>query len=278
MMARRNYTLWAGGILLAAVLFPAVVIVVFNGDHAPGIDVMHRYATPSLSHPLGTDPFGRDLMVYVLLGAFNSMMIAALGVALATIAGTALGLIAAGHPEASPSGSTRIIMGIADLGLAFPPVLIAALLVTALGASASGEILAIALFGLPAQIRITRQAARSILIQDYIAASRLAGRGTLTILRTHVLPNILPLLTVQATSSLALALLSDAGLSYLGLGAPPPLPDLGRALASYQIHVFDHPMLVAVPGLTIMLLVLGFNIFGDGLRDSLDAAHQEPNP
>ncbi|MFT8808786.1 ABC transporter permease [Gluconobacter sp.] len=269
MKTHRN--LWAGSALLGIVLLPATIIALLDGGRAPAIDVMHRYAMPSLLHPFGTDPFGRDLMIHVLTGAFNSVMIAATAVGLATVLGTILGLIAAGRPA-------RIIMGLADLGLAFPPVLIAAMLVTALGASATGEILAIALFGLPAQIRITRQAARSILIQDYIAASRLAGRGAFSIMRRHVLPNILPLLTVQATSSLALALLSDAGLSYLGLGAPPPRPDLGRALASYQIHVFDHPMLVAVPGLTIMLLVLGFNMFGDGLRDFLDAPHEEPAP
>ncbi|MEJ5142986.1 ABC transporter permease [Gluconobacter albidus] len=264
MNTRANPTLWTGGALLGLVLLPALVTALLTGARAPAIDVMHRYAPLSLSHPLGTDPFGRDVMIFVLSGAFNSILIAAMAVCLSTIAGTVLGLIAAGRPP-------RVIMGLTDLGLAFPPVLIAALLVTALGASAMGEILAIALFGLPAQIRITRQAARAILVQDYIAASRLAGRGTISILRRHVLPNILPLLTVQATSSLALAILSDAGLSYLGLGAPPPRPDLGRALAAYQIHVFDHPLLVAVPGLTIMLLVLGFNMAGDGLRDALDA-------
>ncbi|MQR99091.1 ABC transporter permease [Gluconobacter aidae] len=276
MIERSNRTLRAGSILLGIVLLPATVITLFDGGHAPYIDVLHRYAPPSLLHPLGTDPFGRDLMVNVLTGAFNSVTIAAISVCLATIGGTALGLIAAARPARAIMGIA--IMGLADLGLAFPPVLIAALLVTALGASATGEILAIALFGLPAQIRITRQAARSILIQDYIAASRLAGHGPVYIMRRHVLPNILPLLTVQATSSLALAILADAGLSYLGLGAPPPRPDLGRALASYQIHIFDHPLLVAIPGVTIMLLVLGFNMFGDGLRDALDAAHEERTP
>lgn len=276
MTARSNRALRAGGILLGIVLLPASVITLFDGGHAPPIDVLHRYAPPSLLHPLGTDPFGRDLMIHVLTGAFNSVMIAAISVCLATVVGTALGLIAATRPARAIT--RRTIAGLADLGLAFPPVLIAALLVTALGASATGEILTIALFGLPAQIRITRQATRSILIQDYIAASRLAGRGPVHILRRHVLPNILPLLTVQATSSLALAILSDAGLSYLGLGAPPPRPDLGRSLASYQIHIFDHPLLVAIPGVTIMLLVLGFNMFGDGLRDMLDAAHEECTP
>ena len=271
MNTRANPTLWTGSALLGIVLLPAFVTALLTGARAPAIDVMHRYAPLSLSHPLGTDPFGRDLLTFVLSGAFNSVLIAAMAVCLSTVAGTALGLMAAGRPP-------KVIMGLADLGLAFPPVLTAALLVTALGASATGEILAIALFGLPAQIRITRQAARTILIQDYIAASRLAGRGTVSILRRHVLPNILPLLTVQATSSLALAILSDAGLSYLGLGAPPPRPDLGRALAAYQIHIFDHPLLVAVPGLTIMLLVLGFNMAGDGLRDALDAPLQERAP
>ncbi|GBR71960.1 ABC transporter permease [Gluconobacter kanchanaburiensis] len=271
---RRNRTLWLGAALLGTVMLPALLTALLHGNHAPPIDVIHRYAASSASHPFGTDPFGRDLLVFICLGAFNSLIIAVTAVALATFVGTMLGLIAAMRPDTSSSASGTLIMGFADLGLAFPPVLIAALLVTALGASTSGEILAIALFGLPAQIRLTRQAARSILLQDYIAASRLAGRSTVTIMRLHVLPNILPLLMVQTTSSLALAILSDAGLSYLGLGAPPPRPDLGRALASYQIHIFDHPMLVAIPGLAIMLLVCGFNILGDGLRDALDAPYR----
>ncbi|MEJ5117891.1 ABC transporter permease [Gluconobacter cerinus] len=262
---RTNRSLIAGSVLLLACLVPATLTWIWRGGHSPLIDIAHRYAPISFSHPLGTDPFGRDIASYVLTGAFNSTVIAVIAVTLATVIGTALGLVAA-------YGGLRgkAVMSTADLGLAFPPILIAAMLVTAQGASATGEILAIALFGIPAQIRITRQAAHSILVLDYIAAARMAGLNSIDTILRHVLPNIAPLLIVHASTSLALAILSEAGLSYLGLGAPPPQPDLGRTLASYQIHIFDHPLLVAIPGVTVMVLVLGFNLLGDGLRDLLE--------
>ncbi|MGY8605748.1 ABC transporter permease [Gluconobacter cerinus] len=262
---RTNRSLIAGSALLLACLVPATLTWIWRGGHSPLIDIAHRYAPISFSHPLGTDPFGRDIASYVLTGAFNSTVIAIIAVTLATVIGTALGLVAA-------YGGLRgkAVLSTADLGLAFPPILIAAMLVTAQGASATGEILAIALFGIPAQIRITRQAAHSILVLDYIAAARMAGLNSINTILRHVLPNIAPILIVHASTSLALAILSEAGLSYLGLGAPPPQPDLGRTLASYQIHIFDHPLLVAIPGVTVMVLVLGFNLLGDGLRDLLE--------
>ena len=262
---RTNRSLIAGSALLLACLVPSTVTWTWRGGPSPLIDIAHRYAPISFSHPLGTDPFGRDIASYVLTGAFNSTVIAVIAVTLATVIGTALGLVAA-------YGGLRgkAVMSTADLGLAFPPILIAAMLVTAQGASATGEILAIALFGIPAQIRITRQAAHSILVLDYIAAARMAGLNSINTILRHVLPNIAPILIVHASTSLALAILSEAGLSYLGLGAPPPQPDLGRTLASYQIHIFDHPLLVAIPGVTVMVLVLGFNLLGDGLRDLLE--------
>ncbi|MFT8365534.1 MAG: ABC transporter permease [Gluconobacter cerinus] len=262
---RTNRSLIAGSVLLLACLVPATLTWIWRGGRSPLIDIAHRYAPISFSHPLGTDPFGRDIASYVLTGAFNSTVIAVIAVTLATVIGTALGLVAA-------YGGSRgkAVISTADLGLAFPPILIAAMLVTAQGASATGEILAIALFGIPAQIRITRQAAHSILVLDYIAAARMAGLNSIDTILRHVLPNIAPLLIVHASTSLALAILSEAGLSYLGLGAPPPQPDLGRTLASYQIHIFDHPLLVAIPGVTVMVLVLGFNLLGDGLRDLLE--------
>lgn len=262
---RTNGSLIAGSALLLACLVPATLTWIWRGGRSPLIDIAHRYAPISFSHPLGTDPFGRDIASYVLTGAFNSTVIAVIAVTLATVIGTALGLVAA-------YGGLRgkAVMSTADLGLAFPPILIAAMLVTAQGASATGEILAIALFGIPAQIRITRQAAHSILVLDYIAAARMAGLNSIDTILRHVLPNIAPILIVHASTSLALAILSEAGLSYLGLGAPPPQPDLGRTLASYQIHIFDHPLLVAIPGVTVMVLVLGFNLLGDGLRDFLE--------
>ena len=157
-----------------------------------------------------------------------------------------------------------------DLGLAFPPLLTASLLVAAQGAGVGAEIVAIGAFNAPAFIRLTRAAAAGILARDFIAAARVAGRGRAAILVAHVLPNASPTLLVQATLALAVAALSEAGLSYLGLGMPPPLPSLGRILADDQARIFDAPLLVIAPGAVVALLVLGCNLLGDGLRDWLD--------
>lgn len=261
----RHMNLLVGGGILACVLLPACVFSLWHAGRPFGIDIAHRLASPHWPHTLGTDPFGRDLLGYTLVAVWYSVLAAFCAVGLGTITGVLLGMVAAEEGNA-----TRLIVRLTDLGLAFPPVLIAAMIATIHGASMAGEILAIALFSIPSHIRVTQQAARSVLVQDYIAAARLAGRWRTGVLLHHVLPNIAPIVIVHVSLSLALALLSEAGLSYLGLGTPPPQPDLGRALASYQIHVFDHPLLVAVPGATIMMLVLGFNLVGDGLRDLLE--------
>jgi peptide/nickel transport system permease protein len=144
------------------------------------------------------------------------------------------------------------------------------MVVAVYGAGMSGTILAIGVFNVPAFVRLTRTQAASVLGRDFVAAARVAGRGRAAVLMVHVLPNIAGTLVVQATLALALAALSEAGLSYLGLGVPPPAPSLGRALADYQTRIFDHPLLVVAPGVVIALLVLGFNQLGDGLRDLLD--------
>ncbi len=166
--------------------------------------------------------------------------------------------------------SATLLMRATDLGLAFPPLLTAAMIVAVYGPGPAGTILAIGLFAVPGFVRLTRAEAVSVLQHDYVAAARVAGRTPAGVLAVHVLPNVAATLLVQATVTLALAVLSEAGLSYLGLGTPPPVPSLGRALADYQTQVFDHALLVVAPGAVIALLVLGLNQLGDGLRDVLD--------
>ena len=261
----RHPSLWAGTLILALVLVPAALSAVWT-PFAPGaIDIPHRLLSPSLRHLLGTDPFGRDVASRLMVATLNSALVCAAAIALGGVVGIPLGLLGA-----APGWSGALVMRIADLGLAFPPLLTAAMLVAAEGTGIAAEIIAIGAFNVPAFMRIARGGALSVLHRDFIAAARVAGRGRVAILIEHVLPNIGAILLVQATLALAIAALSEAGLSYLGLGMPPPLPSLGRILADDQARIFDAPLLVIAPGAVVALLVLGCNLLGDGLRDRLD--------
>ena len=261
----RHPSLWLGLLILALVLLPGALSLVWT-PYPPGrLDILHRLAPPSSAHPLGTDPFGRDLLSILMVGAGNSTLVCGAAITAAFLVGVPLGLAAA-----TPGWRSAVVMRATDLCLAFPPLLTAAMIVAARGPGVAGEILAIGVFNVPACVRMTRSASLSVLNQDFIAAARIAGRGRIAVLANHVLPNISAMLLVQVTLALAIAELSEAGLSYLGLGLPPPLPSLGRALADYQTRIFDDPLLVVAPGAVVALLVLGFNLLGDGLRDLLD--------
>jgi peptide/nickel transport system permease protein len=261
-------SLIAGIFLLGVVLLPAAVSLVWTPFPPGKLDILHRLAPISATHPLGTDPFGRDLLSILMIGARNSILLCTAAIALGAAIGVPAGLAAA----ASGSWRESLLMRAADIGLAFPPLLTAAMIVAVYGAGAGGTILAIGLFNVPAFMRITRVEARSVQKRDFVAAARIAGRSQAAILGVHVLPNIAPTLFIQSTIALALAVLAEAGLSYLGLGTPPPAPSLGRALSEYQTQIFDDPLLVIAPGVAIALLVLGLNQLGDGLRDVLDPA------
>jgi peptide/nickel transport system permease protein len=254
-----------GGALICIVVMPAALSLAWTPWPPDRLDIAHRLAPPSAAHLLGTDPFGRDLLSILMVGARNSIFVCSAAIGFGAAIGVPIGLFAAG------GGVWRAaLMRLADLGLAFPPLLIAAMIAAAAGAGMGPSIVAIGLFNVAPFMRITRGAAVAVLGRDYVAAARVAGRGPGAVLALHVLPNISAALLVQASVALAVAVLAEAGLSYLGLGTPAPAPSLGRALADYQTHVFDDPVLVIAPGVAIGLLVLGLNQLGDGLRDALD--------
>ena len=268
----RHPSFLPGLLVLALVLLPAALSAAWT-PYPPGqLDILHRLSGPSLAHPLGTDPFGRDLLSVLMAAARNSTLVCAAAVGAAALVGIPLGLAAS-----EPGWRSALVMRATDLCLAFPPLLTAAMIVAARGPGMTGEILAIGVFNLPAFVRLTRGAGASVLRQDFVAAARIAGRGRVAVLASHVLPNIAATLLVQATLALSVAELSEAGLSYLGLGLPPPLPSLGRALADYQTRIFDDPLLVVAPGGVVALLVLGFNLLGDGVRDLLDPTLAQPS-
>ena len=203
----------------------------------------------------------------VMVGARVSIAVALVAVGIGLGLGLPLGLLAAAHPG---TWIDEAVMRANDLVFAFPSLVIAILITAALGPSALNAIIAIGIFNVPVFARVARGAALPVWTLDYIRAARVAGKGAARISLQHVLPNIAPVLIVQATIQFSLGILAEAGLSYVGLGAQPPTPSWGRMLAEAQTLTALAPHVAIVPGLAIVLTVLGLNLLGDGLRDALD--------
>ncbi|OBY25355.1 ABC transporter permease [Leisingera sp. JC1] len=256
-----------GGVLSSLVLLAAAVSFLWTPfDHA-AMNIPAKLQTPNTQHWLGTDHFGRDLMSMIMVGARTSIAVALVAVGIGMGAGVPLGLAAAARKG---SWLDEGIMRGNDLVFAFPSLVIAILITAVLGAGAVNAIIAIGIFNIPVFARITRGAALSLWEREFILAARVAGKGAARISAEHILPNVMNLLIVQGTIQFSLGILAEAGLSYVGLGAQPPTPSWGRMLADAQTMVSFAPHLALVPGLAIIITVLGLNLLGDGLRDHLD--------
>ena len=264
---RHRMGLVAGAALAGIALAMALVSAVWTPFDVTGVDVTNRLLPPGGVHPLGTDHLGRDLLSMVMIGARTSLSVALLAVGIGAGIGVPLGLAAA----ASRGGwLDEAIMRAGDLVFAFPALVTAILITAALGPSAMNAMLAIGIFNIPVFARVTRAGALPLWTLDYIRAAEIAGKGPARISAEHILPNVASLLIVQGTIQFALGILAEAGLSYVGLGAQPPTPSWGRMLAEAQTMVTLAPHVAVVPGLAIVLTVLGLNLLGDGLRDALD--------
>jgi peptide/nickel transport system permease protein len=226
----------------------------------------HRLEAPSIKHPLGTDQYGRDILSRVMAGAVNSIVVGLMTVFIGLLCGVLVGLISAFQG----GWVDEVSMRLCDLFFGFPAVLTAILITSVLGPSVINAMLAIGLFYIPIFARLTRATAGSIWQREYILAARVGGLSEWAIARRHVLPNILAPLIVQATVQFAVAILAEAGLSYLGLGTQPPSASWGRMLYEAQTFMEPAPWMAVFPGMAIALSVLGFNLLGDGLRDTLD--------
>ncbi|WP_353234403.1 ABC transporter permease [Diaphorobacter ruginosibacter] len=264
--ARRNRSFVLGGLLTLLLLCMAGLSFVWTPYSAYAVDMGSAMQPVSASHWLGTDAYGRDVLTLLLVGARSSIMVGVIAVGIGLLAGAALGLLAA----ARRSWVEELVMRIADFTFAFPALLLAIMLTAVYGAGIRNAIIAIGIFYIPTFARVTRASASQVWTRDYIQAARACAKGSLRITLEHVLPNILPVLIVQATIQFALAILAEAALSYLGLGTQAPEPSWGRMLAEAQTLMFQAPLLSVWPGLAIALAVLGLNLLGDGLRDLLD--------
>ncbi len=231
------------------------------------VDIANKIKSPSIAHPLGTDHFGRDILSMIMVGARTSIAVALVAVGIGMGLGVPLGLAAAANRG---SWWDEVIMRGNDLIFAFPSVLIAIMITAAFGAGAVNAIIAIGIFNIPVFARLVRGAALSLWTRDYVLAAQVAGKGPLRISWEHILPNVANLLIVQGTIQFSLGILAEAGLSYVGLGAQPPLPSWGRMLADSQTMISFAPHMALFPGMAILLTVLGLNLLGDGLRDRLD--------
>jgi len=256
-----------GALLVLVIVAAAALASLWTPYNPTTIDVLHRLEGPSSAHWLGTDQFGRDVLSMILVGARLSLAVGAVAVGIGLGLGVALGLVAA-----SRRGPVdEALMRLSDFAFAFPAVLSAILISAVWGPGAVNAIVAIGIFNVPVFARLTRGAALSVMAREFVRAARALGAGELTVMLRHVLPNIAGLLAVQASVQVALAILAEAGLAYLGLGTQPPNPSWGRMLYEAQSFLHQAPLNAVFPGLAIALAVLGFNLLGDGLRDRLDA-------
>ncbi|WP_134680383.1 ABC transporter permease [Paracoccus ravus] len=262
----KKTSLWIGAILVGINVVIALLTLVWL-PYDPTAMSGGRLAAPSWAHWAGTDRLGRDYFTQVMIGARIALTVAVGAAALGGLIGTTLGVLAA----FAQRGFDDALAATLDILIAFPTLLLAMLVVAASdGASLGTAILAIGIAMSAIIARLVRILTKRVLAQDYITAARCSGLGWGRIVLVHVLPNIAPTVLVAIALQFGLAVIAEASLSYLGLGAPPPNASWGQLLQSAQSTVFNAPIGVIAPGLALMALVLGINFLADGLRDLLD--------
>lgn len=248
-------------ISLAAVFAPLL---------APADPYFQDYAAVLLppgseGHPLGTDGFGRDVLSRVLYGARISLLVGLSSVLLGLILGVSLGVVAGYYERLD-----RPLMGLVDILIAFPGILLAIAIVAALGAGLINVVVAVAIFSVPTFARISRGAVLDIRDAEYVAAAKAVGANDSRVILKAILPNILSPLIVYSSLRLATSILTAATLSFLGLGAQPPIPEWGALISEGRTYIYNARYLSVVPGVAIFVTVLAFNLLGDSLRDALD--------
>jgi peptide/nickel transport system permease protein len=267
----RSASLVVGAVLLAAFLGMGSLSLVWTPYDPEALDVANRLAPPGTGgHLLGTDGLGRDVLTQVMAGARNSLLVSVVSTVVAIVPGVLLGLLIAGVGRPWQNPLSRLT----DLGVALPGILVALVLATAIGPGNAAAIIAIIAWFVPVVARVTIGPAKQILAREYVEAAFAYGRSRWYVLLRHVLPNIAPLVIVQASVMFASAILIEAALSYLGVGAQRPTPSWGRMLNEAQSFIDVAPSLMVFPGMAIVVAVLGFNLLGDGLRTILDPQQQ----
>jgi peptide/nickel transport system permease protein len=252
------------------VLTLLVIFAVIGRAIAPyGIneqDIANRFASPSWDHWFGTDDLGRDVMSRVLVATRSSLYVGFVAVGISLAVGVPIGLISGFYGRLADG----VLMRLMDIVLSFPAILLAIAVVAVRGPGLTNAMIAIGIVYTPIFARIARGSVLAVKEEVFVRAARSLGASDLRILRRHVLPNIVGPIIVQTSLSLAFAILSEAALSYLGLGVQPPEPAWGRMLSDGRAFFDEAPWMGIFPGLAILLTVMAFNFVGDGLRDALD--------
>ena len=256
-----------GLVLSALFIVLALVSFVWTPFDPTKLSIVNKLKTPTFEHWFGTDHFGRDMFSMIMVGARVSIAVAFVAVGIGMLIGVPLGLYAAARRG---SLIDEIIMRGNDPVFAFPSLLLAIMITAVFGPGAVNAIIAIGIFNVPVFARLARGAALSLWTRDFVLAARVAGKTKARISAEHILPNIANLLIVQGTIQFSLAILAEAALAYVGLGAQPPLPSWGRMLADAQTLISLAPHMALFPGFAIIITVLGLNLMGDGLRDLFD--------
>ncbi|MBN2899849.1 MAG: ABC transporter permease [Clostridia bacterium] len=255
------------GLAIIIVLFLTAIfadfIAPFSYDEQ---DLLNMFQTPSAAHWFGTDEFGRDIFSRVVYGSRISLEVGFIAVGISLITGGLIGAIAGfygGRLE-------NLLMRAMDILLAIPEILLAIAIVAALGPSISNLMIAVGISSIPGYARLVRASVLTIREQEFIEAAKAAGSSDLRIIFKHILPNCMAPIIVQATIGVAIAILTAAGLSFIGLGIQPPTPEWGSMLSGGRSYIRDYPHMTLYPGLAIMVTIFALNLLGDGLRDALD--------
>lgn len=263
---RRNKAAMVGGAILIVLILSAIFAPLIAPYDPIDMDLARALDPPSVDHLLGTDSFGRDILSRILFGARVSLFIGLASVGWAGLVGVPAGLVAGYF------GGTlgTVLMRLVDALLSFPPILLAIAISASMGGGQGTLIFALGMIYVPVFARLVRGSTLSLREEVFVMAAESYGAGTAKLLMRHILPNMIGVVVVQATIGFSSAIISEATLSFLGLGVPPPLPSWGRDLNDARVYIRETWWLVMIPALTIVISVLGINFLGDGLRDALD--------
>jgi peptide/nickel transport system permease protein len=257
------------GLVILVLLALSAIFADFIADYDSKViaqNISERLQGPSAAHWFGTDEFGRDIFARIIHGGRVSLVVGLISVSVSLIIGGALGAFAGFYG----GNVDNVIMRIMDIFLAIPSTLLAITIVAALGTSLVNVMLAIGISGIPNFARIVRAAVMSVKDQEFVESARAIGASNATIIFREIIPNCMAPIIVQATLSVASAILSTASLSFLGLGVQPPSPEWGAMLSSGRNFLRDAIHITLFPGLAIVITILALNLLGDGLRDALD--------
>lgn len=260
-----SWRLRAGAIASLVLLLAGFASIVWTPYGVTSFDIAGALSDPGPAHWLGADALGRDLLSLMMKGILTSFIVSAVAVVIGAVFGLPLGVAAARWPGFMGCAIDEI----GDFILVFPAIVLAMLTAAAFGPSFATVMLAVGVANIPPFMRASRDALRLAMPLDYVAAARLAGTGTIETIRRHVLPNVIPVLAATALAQLALGVLAEAGLSFVGLGAQPPATSLGLILRDGQSYAAQKPELLLAPGLVLVAIVLALNAASGGVRDLL---------